>query len=250
MPLSRATEERQIFRIMYSSGRQVHDLLIREVHYPLFINGVRKADFYCTPDKLEALAAGHAFGQGWLIHGSQINSITVDEQSRSILMELKETPPEAAGVPAEKDGPDLVLSPGQVYRLGDDFRKKGELHPFTGSAHSCALANENGLLFLAEDVARHNSLDKVIGEMVLKNIGSSGKALIFSGRLSLDMLVKVSRCGVRLLIALGAPTQAAVELADRNDITILGFVRKDYINVYTHWHRIVVGASPAGSGRD
>jgi FdhD protein len=246
MPLSKATEERQIFRIMGSYGRQVHDLLIREVHYPLFINGARKADFYCTPDKLEALAAGYAFGQGWLIHGSQINAVTVDERNCSISMELKETPPQAAGGPAEKD--DLVLSPGQVYRLLGDFRKKGELHPFTGSAHSCALADENGLLFLAEDVARHNSLDKVIGEMVLKNIDARGRALIFSGRLSLDMLEKVVRCGVRLLIAIGAPTQAALELADRNDITILGFVRQDYINVYTHWRRIV--APQAGAGRD
>jgi FdhD protein len=240
MSLSQATEELTIFRIMHSRGRQVHDLLIREVHYRLFINGAKKADFYCTPDKLEELATGYAFCQNWLIHKSQISAISVAEQDHSILMELKETPSGITGDIAEKDSPDLVLSPGQVYRILNDFRNKGELFPFTGAAHSCALADENGVLLLAEDVARHNALDKVIGEMIFKNISSSGKALIFSSRLGLDMLGKASRCGVRLLIAIGAPSKAAVELAERNDITLLGFARKDYFNVYSHWRRITI----------
>jgi FdhD protein len=81
-------------------------------------------------------------------------------------------------------------------------------------------------------------MDKVLGEFLLQNMNADGKALLFSGRLALDMLEKAIATGIKVLISPGAPTLAAVEAAEAHGLTLLGFVRPDNINIYTNPERI------------
>lgn len=133
---------------------------------------------------------------------------------------------------------EVQLTAAQVHKLQSDFEERCVLFRQTGAAHSCALATATGILMFYEDIARHNALDKLIGAMQLQGVSPHGKLMIFSGRLAVDMLEKAVVSGVRLLIAPGAPSLASVELAETMQVSLLGFVRKDNINIYTCPHRI------------
>ena len=143
----------------------------------------------------------------------------------------------SAGNTAEEA--EVRLTSAQVHKLQAEFEEHCVLFRQTGAAHSCALATEKGILMFYEDIARHNALDKLIGAMQLQAVSPQGKLMIFSGRLAVDMLEKAVVSGVRLLIAPGAPSLASVELAEAKQVSLLGFVRKDNINIYTCPHRIV-----------
>lgn len=153
----------------------------------------------------------------------------------SILVSL--APPPAPEI--EPKQADLRLDAAQVHSLQAAFEERCALFRQTGAAHSCALATPEGILLFYEDIARHNALDKLIGAMQLQGVSPQGKLMIFSGRLAVDMLEKAAVSGVCLLMAPGAPSLASVELAQAMRISLLGFVRKDNINIYTCPHRVV-----------
>ena len=153
----------------------------------------------------------------------------------SILVSL--APPPAPETEAKQA--DLRLDAAQVHSLQAAFEERCALFRQTGAAHSCALATPEGILLFYEDIARHNALDKLIGAMQLQGVSPQGKLMIFSGRLAVDMLEKAAVSGVCLLMAPGAPSLASVELAQAMRISLLGFVRKDNINIYTCPHRVV-----------
>jgi FdhD protein len=226
---------RRITRINANGRQVVDDWLLREETYALFLGEKKIAELNCLPSFLEQLAVGHLFGRDLLRNRDDLARIKADPVSRTIQVDLR--PSEEQPEPGA--GEEIRLAVEDIHRLQESFNERCGLFRKTGAAHSCALAEPGGIMVFIDDVARHNALDKVIGEMVLAGISPAGKALIFSGRLALDMLEKAGRCGVKLLIAPGAPSLAAVEHAERGGLTLLGFVRKDNVNIYTHPHRVV-----------
>jgi FdhD protein len=213
---------------------EAEDFLIREEKWSLVVNGEMIAELHCLPSELEQLAAGHLLSRGRLRRAGEIEKMELDEAGKKIIVKLNPAP--GPDRPPEEDG--ITLSASDIHRLQSEFNERGELFRRTGAVHSVALADQGGIIVFLEDVARHNALDKVIGEMLLRGLSPAGKALIFSGRLALDMLQKVCASGIKLLIAPGAPTASGVSLAKENGITLLGFVRKDNINIYTHEKRV------------
>lgn len=224
---------RAITRIGPQGRREVMDVLLREERYELACNGHSVAELHCMPSLLRELAVGRLRTLGLLHEISALRALYVDEQTRAIDAVVAASP--ALGVSAPGD---VRLAAAQVHALQRAFNERCDLFRATGAAHSCALATPEELLLFCEDIARHNALDKVIGAMLLQGLTPDGKILIFSGRLASDMLSKVVACGVRLLIAPGAPSLTSVEMAEAHGITLLGFVRRDNINIYTCPQRI------------
>jgi FdhD protein len=109
----------------------------------------------------------------------------------------------------------------------------------TGGTHAAALASPDGDTFLvAEDVGRHNAMDKVIGRAFLEGWPHDRFLAVLSGRISFEMALKAARAGIPILAAVSAPTTMALELARELGITLVGLAREDRLNVYTHPERV------------
>jgi FdhD protein len=109
----------------------------------------------------------------------------------------------------------------------------------TGGVHSAALCEAKSILVFSEDIGRHNAIDKIFGECILKDIPTEGCLIITSGRVSSEILLKVARRNIPLLISKSAPTNLGVRLADDLGITLVGFARGRRMNIYTNGWRIM-----------
>src|SRR5699024_12303025 len=108
----------------------------------------------------------------------------------------------------------------------------------TGGVHNAALCTPDDMLTVRTDIGRHNVLDKIYGNILENKIRLVDKLIVFSGRLSSEVLLKISKIGAGIIISKSAPTDLALQLANDLGITVIGFARAGKMNVYTHSHRI------------
>ncbi|WP_025917102.1 formate dehydrogenase accessory sulfurtransferase FdhD [Herminiimonas sp. CN] len=110
----------------------------------------------------------------------------------------------------------------------------------TGGTHAAALFSAMGaLLASAEDLGRHNAMDKVIGQRLLQGLPTAGCGALLSGRVSLELIIKAARAGIELVAAVSAPSSLAIEAADQLGITLCGFVRQGRLTAFTHPQRLI-----------
>ena len=133
-----------------------------------------------------------------------------------------------------------TLKADTLYSLPKELLKQQELFESTGSIHASALFTSDGVFeLLKEDVGRHNALDKLIGASLLAGqLPLYNKILLLSGRASFELIQKASMAGIKVIAAIGAPSTLAVELARENSITLVGFLRKNTMNIYSGSERI------------
>jgi len=135
----------------------------------------------------------------------------------------------------------LTVAPTDICALMERLQEHQTVFQATGGTHAVALASPDGQIFIhAEDVGRHNAMDKVIGRAVLTRQNLSGLVALLSGRISFEMALKCLRAGIPLLAAVSAPTSMALELAQELGLTTLGFVRGRRFNIYTAPQRVLV----------
>lgn len=129
----------------------------------------------------------------------------------------------------------IIQSPSILRENQSEFAK-------TGGIHASGLFSSNGnLISLREDVGRHNALDKLIGDSLLNNyFNPNDQFITCSGRLNFELVQKVLMTNIGLMIGVGAPTSLAIDLANRFDITLVGFVKEDSFNIYTNNQKVIV----------
>jgi FdhD protein len=129
----------------------------------------------------------------------------------------------------------IIKSPSILRDNQSEFSK-------TGGIHASGLFKSNGeIVSIREDVGRHNALDKLIGYSLNKGIlDSSSQFIACSGRLNFELVQKVLMTNIGILIGVGAPTSLAIDLANKFDITLIGFVKEDSFNIYSNEDRIII----------
>jgi len=138
---------------------------------------------------------------------------------------------------------DRTMTVDVIRALPGRLRARQTMFEETGGLHGAALFDPDGVLVgSAEDVGRHNAVDKVIGSRLLEHAHGSppaiASALMVSGRVSFEIVQKAWLGGIEVVAAISAPTSLAIELAEAAGITLLGFVRESSLNIYTHTARI------------
>lgn len=133
-----------------------------------------------------------------------------------------------------------VFSRELLVAMPDRLRRRQELFSQTGGLHAAALFDSDGsIIALKEDVGRHNAVDKVVGELLLRgDLPAGTHGLLVSGRASFELMQKSLVAGIPLLAAIGAPSSLAIQLADRFNMTLIGFLRQNSFNVYSCTERV------------
>ena len=129
----------------------------------------------------------------------------------------------------------IINSPSILRKNQSQFAKTGGIHA------SGLFSSDGSLISLREDVGRHNALDKLIG-CTLKNgkLDPKSQFITCSGRLNFELVQKVLMTDVGIMIGVGAPTSLAIDLANKFDITLIGFVKRDSFNIYTNNKKVIV----------
>ena len=245
-------------RVTRVPGGEAADVVAVEEPLELRIGGTPVAVTMRTPGHDEELALGFAITEG--LHPASarvpddlaVNTIEVDAPDldlgrvqRSFYTSSScgvcgKGALEAVAVEAPRVESDLRVPAALVAGLPDRLREAQAAFEATGGLHATGLFSSEGeLICVREDVGRHNALDKVVGRSFLDGLlPLSHSILCLSGRLSFELVQKAAVAGCPLLVAVGAPSSLAVELAADRGLTLCGFVRGGSINVYTESWRI------------
>lgn len=227
-----------------------------ETPVTLMVNGETWLTFMCTPNDLDALAVGFLFNEGVIEKRREIVDIricssgaVVDVWLHGRVEEPKEwkrtsgctggysAADEHSLTPLKND--DASLTALNVNELVEKLFGSQDLYRKVGGVHTSVLSDGSDVNIIAEDIGRHNSLDKLSGRLLLEDIHFSKKILLTTGRISSDMIQKSARIGASIVISRTSPSSLSIELAKKWGITLIGYARRNQFNVYTHPNRIV-----------
>lgn len=134
-----------------------------------------------------------------------------------------------------------TIGPAQLGELIVGLQTRNSLYARARGVHTAALSDGQQLVVVAEDVGRHNTVDRLRGECLRQGIDPAGMILLATGRVSSEMISKAARMGCPIVASRTSPTSISVGLAREWNITLCGYVRRNRMNVYTHPERLVDG---------
>ncbi len=257
-----STVEFPILHIGEQGKSETVDSVVKELPLTIILNGEELVTLLCSPANLRYLAVGFLYSEGLLKGKDDIKQTLVDEVRGVVRVETtgdKETGEvfkrlitsgcgRGASFYSAVDIQDQVkvdsrlqVEAGDIFDLANRFQQHSQLFRATGGVHSAALCSGKEILVFAEDIGRHNAIDKIFGQCLLEGIPTEGRMILTSGRISSEILLKVAKRKIPIIISRSAPTNLAVKLADDLGITLVGFVRGKRMNIYTNGWRVKTG---------
>ena len=241
--------------------------VIEEASLTVYVNGQEVATLMASPREQEQLALGFLANEGliaglaevkdvylsrkgccvdvWLSHAVTIpervvitsgcgGGVTFDQPNDLEYMPLKE---------------DCRIRPEALTRLFNQLQAPGSLYARARGVHAAGLSDGEQLVVIAEDVGRHNAVDKLLGQCLLAGIETRGRILLTTGRISSEMLRKGARMGCPIIASRNSPTSLSVAMAEAWNITLIGYIRHGTLRAYTHPERLGLGErGSVGSG--
>ncbi len=250
-----------IQRVTNEGRTETEDVVVRELPLTILLNEKELVTMLCSPSNLDSLAIGFLFSEGLLKNRNEIQRITVDDQRGLVRVRTTDDiepdtgflfkPLIASGggkgasFYSAVDVQDLAriesqvtISAHEIITLVHEFQHRSQIYRTTGGVHSAALCDTREILVFAEDIGRHNAIDKIFGHCILGDIPTDDRIIITSGRISSEILLKVAKREIPIIISVSAPTDIGIRLANDLGITLIGFVRGKRMNVYTNAWRV------------
>src|SRR5437870_11212771 len=223
--------------------------VVREQPLPIHVNGEKFLTLLCSPMMLEALVVGYLWMEkviGDVEEIARVEVSPVDGRADVTLTHPVTLPTEriltsgcGGGITFRIDHrlfprlhSTVKVRPAQLAARMKELFQAAVHYQRSRGIHGAALADGERVLIVAEDVGRHNAVDKVKGEALLRDIPTEDRLLLSTGRVSSEMLLKAARMGVPLVASRTSPTEMAVALAEQLNVTICGYVRGDSLNLY------------------
>ncbi|MEF3303893.1 formate dehydrogenase accessory sulfurtransferase FdhD [Paenibacillus sp. GYB003] len=232
--------------------------------YPLtvYAGDAEWATIVCTPTDLEQLTVGFLASEGAIRVYDDIEELAIDEDRGIAYVRLAR--PQALdpslfskrrigsccgksrlsfvfrtdAETSRKLESDMTIAPSRCYELMRQLHAASVAHRLTGGVHGAALCDETGILAHFTDIGRHNALDKLYGHCLMNRVETADKTIVFSGRLSSEVVLKAVKIGAPVLLSKSAPTDLGLQLAEELGLTAVGFLRGGSMNVYTRGERI------------
>jgi FdhD protein len=234
---------------------------IVETPVSLTVNGQVWLTFMCTPVDLEAMAVGFLFNEGIVEAMSEVEDVRVCAHGDNVDVWLNRSVEQPtswrrtsgctggvtavdalARVDVSFDGTRPTVPPEAIGHLVEELFNAQSLYRETGGVHTSALSDGGKIVVVAEDIGRHNTLDKIAGLCLMNQISPATKILITTGRISSEMLQKAARMNVPILISRTSPSSLSIEMAERYGITLIGYARRHRFNVYSNPQRVELTA--------
>jgi FdhD protein len=223
----------------------------------LTVNGAVWLTFMCTPVDLEAMSVGFLYNEGMIESMDEVEDVRVCEHGDNVDVWLNRSveQPQSwrrtsgctggvtavdalARVDVAFDGDHPKVPPEAIGHLVEMLIQSQRLYRETGGVHSSALSDGEKIIVVADDIGRHNTLDKIAGLCLMNNVWPETRMLITTGRISSEMLQKAARIQAPILISRTSPSSLSIEMAERYGITLIGYARRDRFNVYSNAQRI------------
>ncbi len=249
---------KKIFRMAKGVLEAAERDVVQEFPLKLTVNGRELATLIASPHQLNFLVAGFLRNQGFAEHLDDFLQLGICSEFGAAQVRLKgEIPerlkptltsgcgtgisfslPEVAAPVASAVMEAAPFAPDAVFALMKELHRRAENYQSHGGIHSAAVGDGQRLLLYAEDLGRHNTLDRIAGEALFKKMDLAGKMLVTSGRVSTEMVAKANRLGITLIASRTSPTDMAVQMSEAAGITLIGYLRGDSFEVYSHPERL------------
>lgn len=242
---------------LYEQGewRQVAAAIVAETILCIHVNGQELATLMASPVDQEALALGFLWLEGFIESREEVELLQVVGEGNCVDVWLRHEikKPErtiktsgcgggvtfddltAARPPVVSD---LQATPQQIIARYNELRAIESIYQHTRGIHASALCTPDQILLTAEDVGRHNTLDKLAGKALQAEISTAGRMIVTTGRVSSEMLGKAAKMGAPIVASRTSPTSRSLALAQAWNITLIGYVRMGGMRVYAHAYRV------------
>jgi FdhD protein len=250
--------------IRFYDGKSLKDIsayIVRKVPLRLYVNGELVITIACTGIHLRELAVGFLRSEGIVTAIEDLKDIRIiegNEPTVHVTATERQRPNQvvktigSSGARGKREGnevfdelshPGMPLHPEQILKLVEQLDAAATIQEAAKGTHCSGLADSSGLIVAREDIGRHNTIDMLGGYMLLEGIESSDKALVTTGRVSSEIVLKVRRMGIPVIVSHASTTTRALALCKDLGMTVVGSVRGGKFKVYANGNKIEGGGS-------
>jgi len=232
--------------------------VIEEGFVSIFVNGVELATVMCSPREQDRFALGFLCNEGLINSMKDVRAVHICPSGACVDVWLTRsdfvrpnrlilTSGCGGGVTfddlskaMEPLSSSLIIAPQKLSELLIEMQRRGTLYARSRGVHTAALSDGEKISVIAEDVGRHNTIDKLRGACLIEGLDSHDKILLCTGRISSEMINKAARMGCPIVASRTSPTSMSVQLARQWNITLAGYVRRDAMKIYAHPERLKI----------
>ena len=254
--------EVEVLRITKDRCRHARVSVVREIPLTIFLNDREIITLLCTGAHVESLAVGFLKSEGMLQHLNNLQRVETDKDGQTVRVYTNEPTKMAEKLFGKRTRTSgcgkgtifynvldslqsqplknqVTIRVDQVRKLMSELHKRSELYRRSRGVHNCGLATTKKILLFRADIGRHNAVDMIMGECFLKEMDTSDKILITTGRITSEILIKAAKMKIPALISRSAATSLSLDLAHKLNITVIGYVRGGSILAYTGGENLI-----------